>query len=173
MPCHRSCTEDSKNPRQIHARPKKARFVMGVRHVKVNGTSVSCSVSLKLGRSPFTKHSSSKFRVVALSHKLETTPPKSACFPVKGPLFTPDRHLKLFSCLRFGRIPSRKQRETKTHGKCFDMFRVESTHRFGGRHLTNLCEESFCSLDEAAQCDGVMASYVRRERAQPKRTAQK
>lgn len=34
------------------------------------------------------------------------------------------------------------------------MFSGMSTHRFGGRHLINLCKESFSSLDPTAQCDG-------------------
>lgn len=33
------------------------------------------------------------------------------------------------------------------------MFSGVSTHRFGGRHLINLCKESFSSLDRTAQCD--------------------
>lgn len=32
-------------------------------------------------------------------------------------------------------------------------FEYPSTHRFGGRHLTNLWKKSFCSLDRTAQCD--------------------
>lgn len=34
------------------------------------------------------------------------------------------------------------------------MFSGVNTHRFGGRHLINLCKESFSSLDRTAQCDG-------------------
>lgn len=119
---------------------------------KVNGMSVSSNVSLQLRTSPFTNI---RFyaQVVAEKQKLKTSSRRTRICDSGGFLFE-DECSTLFR--NFRRISTGNDSgRTPPPQNYFDTFWTESAHRFGGRHLTNLCLESFCSLDHTAhaQCD--------------------